>query len=326
LIAFANLAEASTESPRDFWDGNCDANNSTLAISPIRHMDMTNEQGCSPYRQISWGTLAYFLLGLVIFVLCLVGFSCIEKLLECIDIGEPDGIHRMQDEDFESVQALRPSGEGLDTAAVKFDSSDTDSPTRSDQTSLDNSSDESGRLDSPLQVLRVVRGPTAAIFTTLSVTLSLFPTWTTELRSASRCIYDFRLSNDLYTPATFVLFNIGDVLGRLLSGVPSLRQIVSPYLVAASMARFLFFPLLFVCPSLRGNSMHVESDLFSYSVQLLFAMSNGFVLTSAFAKAPSLLPRSQDDVAEQRMSEILSFAVSFGLFVGSLCSLFVTKF
>jgi hypothetical protein len=100
----------------------------------------------------------------------------------------------------------------------------------------------------------------------------------------------------------------------------------------ASLLRVVFFPLLFLCTAVSmGDAeahlplgFRVHSDIFSLAVQLAFSMSNGLVLTAAFAAAPSKLPRDNEKMNE-RMSEILSFSVAFGLLSGGLCSFPVSK-
>jgi equilibrative nucleoside transporter 1/2/3 len=179
-----------------------------------------------------------------------------------------------------------------------------------------------------IAVWSVVKGPATCIFLTFVVTLALFPGWTSSLRSARQCHESSRLVNDLYTPFTFVLFNVGDLTGRVLSAkLPWKRwHHVSLKLVVGALLRFAFFPSLFLCVGSNKNAFHdiqIDSDLYSMTVQILFAISNGFLVTTAFVHAPSLLPRSTH--VQERSSELLTFAVAFGLLSGSLFSYPVSK-
>jgi hypothetical protein len=176
-------------------------------------------------------------------------------------------------------------------------------------------------------VWRYIKGPATCIFLTFFVTLSLFPTWTSELASARRCKAGFRIYNDLFTPFTFVLFNVGDFVGRLM--VPYLPLQKSPSLskglVALSLLRFVSFPLLFLCVrsgSLQDRRIEVRSDIYSVAVQFLLATTNGLLVSSSFVLAPSLLPH---EGMQDRMSEILQLALSLGLLAGSFFSFFVVK-
>jgi equilibrative nucleoside transporter 1/2/3 len=176
-------------------------------------------------------------------------------------------------------------------------------------------------------IYKRLQGPTWCIFLTFMVTLAMFPGWTSQLQSKWRCRSSSRLSNDLYTPLTFVLYNAGDLTGRLLTGQvsPSVADRISRNLVIAALLRVLLAISLFACPgSSQILGFDIPSDVFSVSIQFLFAATNGFLVTLSFAHAPTLLPDSSPS-AHQAMSEILSFALSFGLLVGSFCSYPVSK-
>ena len=195
---------------------------------------------------------------------------------------------------------------------------------------------------SPESVLRAVKGPAFCIFFTFFVTLSLFPSWTSHLRSIHQCddssshaaVSDMarRLQNDLYTPFTFLLFNVGDLGGRLLAGKLPVSRILrnhtfSATLVMAACARCLFFPLLLLCiGGGDGNDLshNVEDGQDArLRIQSLLALSNGFLISLAFMHAPTLIPATA--ASQEKSSEILTFALSFGLLSGSLFSFPVTK-
>lgn len=154
------------------------------------------------------------------------------------------------------------------------------------------------------------------------VTLSLFPGWTSQLKSIHECSSRLRLENDLYTPMTFVVFNAADLTGRVLCGYIPLERFsnVSGKLVVLSLSRLLFFPLFLLCTARDSafSKVSISSDVFSLLVQIMFGVGNGMVTTLSFMHAPSLLPPSQQ--AQTRASEILNLALSFGLLCGSIFS------
>ncbi|KAL7574792.1 hypothetical protein ACA910_010637 [Epithemia clementina (nom. ined.)] len=178
------------------------------------------------------------------------------------------------------------------------------------------------------EVFRLVRSPAISIFLIFFVTLALFPGWLSRLRSIRQCSnMQNRWDNDLYTPIAFVVFNAGDLIGRILSAyLPYAKLLHKPvHLVLASLARLAFFPLFFLCPSQHDNGgWAVQSDLYSWAVQLLFGVSNGCIVSAAFVLAPSLLPEVKH--VQERSAEILTFALSFGLLSGSVFSVPVTSF
>lgn len=196
-------------------------------------------------------------------------------------------------------------------------------------------SQDSGTLDASFAaVWECVKGPALCIFLTFFITLGLFPGWTSGIQSVHQCQKNNRFANDLWVPSSFLLFNIGDFMGRWWAAGDAARHDLahppeqrSKKLVRLSVLRFGLFPLLFLCytgssaPVLGG--WVIRSDLYALVVQWLLATSNGFLVSAAFLHAPSTL----HNVAQQgeRMSEILSLAVSLGLLGGSLLSVGVAQ-
>mmetsp|Transcript_19162 Transcript_19162/g.33761 ORF Transcript_19162/g.33761 Transcript_19162/m.33761 type:complete len:473 (-) Transcript_19162:48-1466(-) len=169
-------------------------------------------------------------------------------------------------------------------------------------------------------VFSAVKGPAACIFLTFTVTLSLFPSWVSELRSSHECQSHFRLSNDLYIPFSFLFFNIGDLVGRMWAERISVEHIphLSKKLVLGAMLRGVFFPLFLMClTTFSGeSSMVIRSDFFSLLVQFLFAVSNGLLVSTSFMWSPHLVAHTAE--LQERAGEVMTFALSFGLLSGSL--------
>lgn len=255
-----------------------------------------------------------------------------------------------------------------------------------------------------IQVWYFVQGPTICIYMTFVITLALFPGLTSQLASIYQCSRNSsnhtsgsntmsglaflvmeRLHNDLYTPMTFVLFNVGDLVGRIVASSLYEKLVervshLSYKLVLCSMLRFLFIPLFFLCTTTNDNNKnqhkddnfshdhlqslslstsrcwYIPSDLYSLLIQFIFATSNGFLLSMAFIHAPRQLiippPRPEPSAQlqphqiqhnhdsrkskfttsstsnmemQEKMSELLNFAVSFGLLSGSLLSYPISK-
>ena len=195
-------------------------------------------------------------------------------------------------------------------------------------------------------VWTAVKGPALSILLVFFVTLSLFPAKTSELVSVHQCQDNnsnnviHRLFNDLYVPTSFVIFNAGDLAGRLFAaqGIPTsisnnkcfFQNNLSTKLVVAALLRFLFFPLIFLCNSNDNNNsngilggLQIKSDLFSVAVQFLFALTNGWIVSVAFMHARTLLPNTSR--LQEASSEILNLCLSLGLLLGSLFSFPVSK-
>ena len=174
------------------------------------------------------------------------------------------------------------------------------------------------------QVWKKVKLPAACIYLVFSVTLALFPGWISELQSVHQCVHESsRLDNDLYVPAAFVLFNVFDLVGRILAGYVPVPKIRARKLVMGALLRFLCFPLLSLCVGGTSHRAEIPSNLFSIMVQILFATSNGFLVTLAFIYAPTVLPSNTH--AQERSAEILNFSLSLGLLSGSFLSFPVSQ-
>jgi hypothetical protein len=289
------------------------------------------------YKTIDWAVFFYFLVGSILLVGSIFGYLHVNRLSK-------HGYETVQDENDLVETSPRMGLEMLDpyshdlglidsspgmmirpTAASHLKTSQKDEVTHDllvQNDPIPRSKERSKNTSALVAVLNHIRGPTLCIFLTFVVTLTMFPAWTSQLQSRWRCQSNWRLANDLFTPLTFVLFNAGDLLGRLLSGRYPMHDNtnISSKLVMAALLRIPLGLLLFTCTgATEVTAFVIPLDLYSFGIQLLFAVSNGYLVTLSFAHAPTLL-QSAYSAAQQRMSEILSFALSLGLLVGSFCS------
>ena len=155
----------------------------------------------------------------------------------------------------------------------------------------------------------------------------LSPGFISQLRSVHQCDTHFRLANDLYVPMSFVVFNVGDLSGRIISEwvpVTHIRNLTGK-LIAAALSRLVFLPPLFLlCFTQDKRSWAISSDTYSLAVQLFFAVTNGLLVSCSFMHAPNLV--AQKPGMQERASELMTFAVFFGLLTGSLLSFPFSKF
>jgi Nucleoside transporter len=317
-VSLANLAAAYGEDPSAYHKAHCES----ARIADTAYT-------CIPYEKVDTSMFAYFMLANAIIVAGLIGFSCLESL--CDPTADYDAIDSDTSHDHGGRTARENQPAERDGLMMTLPpmmvpplSSDAlaNGSVDGEVTSWQNvphgiASHQRGTAGSDASLVwNNIRGPAICIFMTLFVTLSLFPGWTSELQSIHQCRSALRVANDLYVPYGFVLFNVGDLTGRLLSAHFSLDERLGPNLVGASWLRCIFFPLLYYC---RGGSnhdrIHVPSDVYSYTVQFAFAVSNGSLLSAAFGHAPTRIPAKPE--MQERMSKMLSFAVAFGLLCGS---------
>jgi solute carrier family 29 (equilibrative nucleoside transporter), member 1/2/3 len=149
-----------------------------------------------------------------------------------------------------------------------------------------------------------------AVFLCFSVTM-VFPVFTASVQSVSG------IDSAVFIPLGFLLWNIGDLGGRLLTAVPKLSLTHFPFaLFCIAMARLVFIPLYFLC-NIKGRGAYVNSDIFYLVVvQFFFGLSNGYLGSSCMMGAGSWVAPEEREVAGGFMGMMLVA----GLAVGSLLS------
>jgi len=329
---------------------------------------------CIPYETVNWPSFVYFLAGCLVLAACMFGYACVEHykglhrraseqdescLLKTTAIYGLDMGPRNSNNDDDDERDAVSSASSNDW---KDDIEEDDDPTASNRaigscqhlivTEQDSSCsdavaarcDESNEtIITTMDVWKLIQGPAISMFLTFFVTLSVFPAITADLSSTHQChVGSNRLQNDLFTPMTFVLFNVGDLFGRSIVGDTSMpasdernrgendneqHRCFSCQLVWLSIARFLLIPMLLLCYSSKSastNLLHdfiLHSDVYSWIVQLLLAVTNGMLTSLCFSHAPRVVPSTAR--GQQISSSILNFAMSAGLLFGSSFSFVV---
>jgi hypothetical protein len=311
---------------------------------------------CLPYSQLDWVVFGYFFAGCVVLACCLVGYTIIDRYQQQEYRDEYEAVQDTQllerpqevphDESprvglemkdqrnvGETNDETLPSSIGCSTRSYHDDADDIvleqTSPSvvaggDGESPFVDEISvqpEEYTEEENEIAVFSAVKGPMTCTFLVFSSTLCLFPGWISQLRSAHQCETHFRLANDLYIPLSFVVFNIGDLTGRLLSEKINVTHIphFSSKLVLSALGRLIIFPPLFLlCVSQNPTSWAISSDLYSLAVQFSFAITNGLLVSCSFMHAPHLVAHSTG--MQERASELMTFAVFFGLLTGSLLS------
>ena len=125
------------------------------------------------------------------------------------------------------------------------------------------------------------------------------------------------IENAVFVPIAFLVWNVGDFVGRL--GTISKRLSLTHYPVALfciAGARLVFIPLYLLC-NVKGRGAVVASDLFYLGVvQFLFGLSNGYLGSSCMMGAGDWVDIGEREAAGGFMGLMLVG----GLTVGSLLS------
>ncbi len=157
----------------------------------------------------------------------------------------------------------------------------------------------------------------SAVFLTFSITM-FFPVFTQQITSVRPIDTAPRiLQPACFIPLAFLLWNTGDLLGRLLTLIPSITLVRWPRVVfVLSIARTIFIPLYLLC-NIHGRGAAIPSDVFYLIiVQLLFGISNGYLGSTCMMGAGEWVDVEEREAAGGFMGLMLVA----GLTVGSLLS------
>jgi hypothetical protein len=176
------------------------------------------------------------------------------------------------------------------------------------------------------------------------VTLSVFPAITSEIRSKSNLSNErcpkagrFPFGAGVWQALFFLIFNVGDTVGRLLAGLG--RPFAAKHVVWISLARVGFIPLFLLCtlasktsggkgPSPEtlydgGDTGGVmpslgffHEDYWPVLFMAIMAISNGWVASLEMMAGPCLVPDGQ----QSRAGTIMAFFLVLGLVLGSVLS------
>ncbi|CAK9441068.1 uncharacterized protein LODBEIA_P49370 [Lodderomyces beijingensis] len=154
------------------------------------------------------------------------------------------------------------------------------------------------------------------IFLTFSITLS-FPVFASVVQSTNA---KSKVLSRVFIPSIYLIWNVGDLLGRILCGYPRLRMLITNprTLLVYSIARLVFIPLFMTCNIHPGKADPlINSDLWYILLQLLFGVSNGQLCTSSFMVVGDFCDTDDEKEAAGGFTAVF---LSVGLAVGSVLS------
>ncbi|KAF2187270.1 nucleoside transporter family [Zopfia rhizophila CBS 207.26] len=159
------------------------------------------------------------------------------------------------------------------------------------------------------------------IFLTFTITM-IFPVFTQQIQS----VRDPLTSPRLFQPATFIplaflLWNIGDLLGRLVPAVPALTLTSKPRLLfVLAVARIVFIPIYLLC-NIGGKGAKISSDIFYLLiVQLLFGFTNGYIGSNCMMGFVEYVDAEEREAAGGFMSLCLVAGLTAGSFLSFLAA------
>jgi len=155
-----------------------------------------------------------------------------------------------------------------------------------------------------------------------AVTIATFPVFTAEIES----IHPRSTSSRLFSPACFIplaflVWNAGDLAGRLLPLIPKLNIVHhTPLAFVISLSRVVFIPLYLLC-NIRGRGAIIASDIFYlFVVQFLFGLTNGYIGSSCMMGASEWVADDEREAAGGFMGLMLVVGLTVGSFLSFLAA------
>ncbi|ORX53550.1 hypothetical protein DM01DRAFT_1336097 [Hesseltinella vesiculosa] len=183
------------------------------------------------------------------------------------------------------------------------------------------SSDSASIMDT-WTMIRRSKVMTLTVAYVFAITLMVFPAITSLVKSTQPPPRSRWFQDDMFVAVHFVLFNLGDWIGRFLPMWPALRVLKPKPLLLMSLARTAFLPLFVGCNVVvdhRQAELWINSDLLYFVIVLVFSISNGYVGSLAMMAAPAQ-PYLRHASEKARIGTLMSFALVFGLAVGGALS------
>ncbi|KAL0077443.1 nucleoside transporter-domain-containing protein [Phycomyces blakesleeanus] len=163
------------------------------------------------------------------------------------------------------------------------------------------------------------------------ITLALFPSITALIKSVHQIEVPLRsmtgrnrfFDDDIFVAFHFLLFNVGDWVGRTMPIIQAFRTFDTRALTFMSLARTIFVPAFLICnvvvPDDRKLSVWVNSDIAYFIIVWLFAVTNGWIgsLTMMAAPQQTFLKSAAE---KSLIGSLMSFFLVLGLAIGGAAS------
>ena len=174
----------------------------------------------------------------------------------------------------------------------------------------------------------------ASVCIVYAVTIAIFPSLTSTIIAAPYQNQTSSLAHDantrtpsswcvwshLFVPIGFVLFNLGDMIGR---AAPCIMR-SSRGIVCAALARIAFAPLFMMCYTAQGSAMQLPvfwgTDTMPLCVMTIFAVSNGWLTSSIFV---AVAEQINDATQRESATTLIVTMLNCGICIGASLSFLV---
>lgn len=150
----------------------------------------------------------------------------------------------------------------------------------------------------------------STIILTFSLTL-IFPVFASTVESTT-------ISKKLFIPLAFLIWNIGDLAGRVICAYPLFLIKRERILISYSITRVIFLPLFLTC-NIKNRGSNIN-DYGYMLIQFLFGLTNGQLFSSSYMRVGELL-NTEDE--KRAAAAFTAFLINISLLIGSLSSFIV---
>ncbi|XP_045113466.1 equilibrative nucleoside transporter 1-like isoform X2 [Portunus trituberculatus] len=167
-----------------------------------------------------------------------------------------------------------------------------------------------------VQIFKEIWPLGVSVWGVFAVTLGAFPALCVKIISTSE---DEIWSKVYFQPVvTFLLFNIGDYIGRQVAGFVMWPRRGSWILYVMVALRVVFIPLFLLCNHNPNSSIPTlfAHDSWYILFMLLFSLSNGYCSSLSMMYGPKIVTEDKAEVASSMMAAMLGL----GLLTGGLSS------
>ena len=162
-------------------------------------------------------------------------------------------------------------------------------------------------------ILKAISEKALSVFIVFSVTLTCFPAIMAGISSTNKgdgSIWD----NELFsTLVVFLVFNLGDWIGRILAGIGQIVNEKSKWLLILSISRIVFIPLFLMCNYKHRLLPYVfNHDFWPIIINVLCSVSNGYLGSLGMMYGPKLVSIEYGETAGTMMSLFLQLGLTCG--------------
>jgi len=170
----------------------------------------------------------------------------------------------------------------------------------------------------PLSVLTQIFPYAFSVFFVFTVTLACFPATTLQVKSVNAAEFPTWASTYYIAVCCFVLFNVGDYLGRFAAeklAWPGPGRTGMALVFGASLLRVAFIPLFLFCnadPDNRTLKVAFYSDTAYILIMFIFSFTNGYITNICMASAPQVCQPELRQTAASLMVALLGLGLASG--------------